>query len=173
MNRENTHPIPTPDQQVAAVTRFKGAPVLLEPALELVAGHSPNSNNTSVKKATVMKHLFSRVRLMGRPVDWETRSSLRSASRNALSSSTASLTSREKRSQKGRKVCAQLSLSISPISERLRLRSIGRLPKVAARQADRGPYSLIVFGTGGRRSPLFAPNAPSYGGGSLFARRAR
>ena len=73
MNRENTHPIPTPDQQVAAVTRFKGAPVLLEPAFELVAGHSPNSNNTSVKNATVMMHLFSRVRLMGRPVDWETR----------------------------------------------------------------------------------------------------
>ena len=72
----------------------------------------------------------------------------------------------------GRKVCAQLTLSIPLISEGLRLPLIGRLPKVAARQADRGPYSLIVFSTGGCRSPLFAPNAPSYGGGSLVARRA-
>ena len=71
----------------------------------------------------------------------------------------------------GRKVCAQLILSIHLILAGLRLRSIGRLPKVAARPADRGPYSLIVFGTEGRRSPLFAPNAPSYGGGSSVARR--
>ena len=71
----------------------------------------------------------------------------------------------------GRKVCAQLTLSISLISDGLRLPSIDHRPKVAARPADRGPYSLIVFGTGGGRSPLFAPNAPSYGGGSSVARR--
>ena len=72
----------------------------------------------------------------------------------------------------GRKVCAQLTLSIPLISDRLRLPSIGRLPKVAARPADRGPYLLIVFDTWGCRSPLFAPNAPSYGGGSSVARGA-
>ena len=48
-----------------------------------------------------------------------------------------------------RKVCAQLAHSIPLISEWLRLLSIERRPKVAAGPANRGPYSLIFFGTGG------------------------
>ena len=71
-----------------------------------------------------------------------------------------------------RKVCAQLVLSIPLISDGLRLSSIGRRLKVAARRARRGPYSLIFFGTGGCRSPLFTHNTHSYGGGSSFAQSA-
>ena len=71
-----------------------------------------------------------------------------------------------------RKVCAQLTLSIPLISDGLRLHSFERRPKVAARPAGRGPYSLIVVGTGGGRSPLFAHNAHSYGGGRSVARSA-
>ena len=44
--------------------------------------------------------------------------------------------------------------------------------KCAGRQAGRGPYSLIFLGTWGGRSPLFAHNAHSYGGGSSVARSA-
>ena len=76
------------------------------------------------------------------------------------------------RKKVARKVFAQLALSIPLISERLRLPLIDRQPKVAARPADRGLYSLIVFGTGGGRSPLFARNARSYGVGNSLARSA-
>ena len=77
---------------------------------------------------------------------------------------------RARRSKKvRRKVCAQLVSHINMISNWLRLRSIGRRLKVAARRARRGPYPLIFFGTGGCRSPLFAQNAHSYGGRSSFA----
>ena len=84
-------------------------------------------------------------------------------------------TCRARRPKKvGRKVCAQLVLSIPLISDGLRLSSIGRRLKVAARHARGGPYSLIFFGTGGCRSPLFlfAHNAHSYGGESSFAQAA-
>ena len=42
----------------------------------------------------------------------------------------------------GPKVCAQRAGSIPLISEGLRFRSIGRRPKVSARPARRGPYSV-------------------------------
>ena len=76
------------------------------------------------------------------------------------------------RKKVARKVFAQLALSIHLISEGLRLPSIERRRKVAARHADRAPYSLIVFSIGGGRSPLFARNAPSDGGGNSVARAA-
>ena len=98
------------------------------------------------------------------------RSSGRHAPRQRLEPGDPSSAETEKKV--ARKVFAQLALSISLISDGLRLPSIDRLPKVAARPADRAPYSLIVFGTGGGRSPLFARNAHSYGGGRSVARSA-
>ena len=101
---------------------------------------------------------------------WIRSSSGRHAPRQRLESGDPS--SAETAKKVGRKVCAQLVLSIPLISDGLRLRSIGRQPKVAARPARRGPYSLIFFGTGGCRSPLFAHNAHSYGRGSSFTQSA-
>ena len=93
------------------------------------------------------------------------------SSRSQITAGTGRSVERGDHKKVGRKVCAQLALSISLSSERLRLPSIDRRPKAGARRADRGPYSLIVFGTGGRWPPLFAHNAHSYGGGSSVTRR--
>ena len=78
----------------------------------------------------------------------------------------------DRKKKVARKVCAQLALSISLISDGLRRPSFGRRPKVTARPVRRGPYSLIVFGTGGSPVPLFARNARSYGGGRSVAQSA-
>ena len=118
-----------------------------------MGGGSPSPSATDVARP-----------LLG-PRIWSSRSQTMAGTRRSVESG-------DRRKKVGRKVCAQLALSIHLSSEGLRLPSIGRLPKVAGPPADRGPYSLIVFDAGGGRSPLFAHNAHSYGGESSVARQA-
>ena len=133
-------------------------------------GDPAGSAEAVLNRTRAMGASRHRHRPLASPTPRWARSSGRHAPRQRLEAGDPS--SAEIAKKVARKLFAQLALSIHLNSEGLRLPSIERRPKVAARPAGRGPYSLIVFGTGGGRSPLFAHNSRSYGGGNSFARSA-